>query len=364
MNLTFSSFGRFHYHHYIKELDDKLSINLITSSKVLFDAKTSSKKILLPLEKIRLICSVIDEALKTRGASTIYLNILYDIIAAHILPRKIDIFMGITDSCLISMRKAKRHGALTLLDRGSLHISEVKEVFSQLRLSGFNAPRISPALINRCLAEYAEADQIILPSRYARDTFIKHGVSPEKLVVIPYPVTCPTMTLPGNGGIDVCVVGTLTLEKGAHLLSEIATKLYQNGIRLHHYGLATVAMKKQAGLLPDSHIIFHGKLSGSALIEKISEHRILLHPSFIDGLSMVIPESLSLQLRVVCSAASGGGEYISDGINGFVVRSNDPKEYVQRILDLYYLDNSQSPSKRPHVLSGQEYVESLLASIR
>jgi phosphatidylinositol alpha 1,6-mannosyltransferase len=86
------------------------------------------------------------------------------------------------------------------------------------------------------------------------------------------------------------------------------------------------AMEKQ---LPHAH--FSGHLSGKKLSEMYASSDIFVFPSTTETFGNVILEAFASGLPAVTVDRGGVADLVADGINGFVARGNDPKDFSDKI---------------------------------
>ncbi len=87
---------------------------------------------------------------------------------------------------LESAIKVKKLNGLFVCDRGAAHIKFQDKILRNEHLKyNINYTKITPEIINREISEYKLADVIAVPSSFVKKTFIKNGISKEKIFVNP-----------------------------------------------------------------------------------------------------------------------------------------------------------------------------------
>ena len=100
-----------------------------------------------------------------------------------------DIFVGLSGCSLYSLRRARRMGAKTVLERGSSHMLYQRKILTEeYRQFGLEKEVVHPKVVERELTEYQEADYISIPSQFVKETFFQQGIPEEKLIQTPYGV--------------------------------------------------------------------------------------------------------------------------------------------------------------------------------
>lgn len=133
-------------------------------------------------------------------------------------------------------------------------------------------------------------------------------------------------------------IGRLNEQKRPLLLLNIASKLKEQDVAFHLdvYGEGPLqgAMEKQisaSGL--ESLVSLRGPLLDTAAA--LDESDLLLLPSKFEGWGLVIGEANARSVPVISSAwGSGVSEAMKDGVNGYVISSDDPLDYSSTIQDL------------------------------
>jgi len=87
--------------------------------------------------------------------------------------------------------------------------------------------------------------------------------------------------------------------------------------------------------LPNAH--FTGYLTGRDLSEMYASSDLFIFPSTTETFGNVILEAFASGLPAVTVDKGGVADIVTDGINGFVARGNDPKDFSEKITML--LDN-------------------------
>ncbi len=168
---------------------------------------------------------------------------LYDRSAVKHITRS-DIFVGWASQSLFQLREAKTRGALVIIERGSSHISEQFRLIDEERKKfGSDATIRSKwqrLLEEKQLKEYHEADFIMTPSEFARQSFLTRGFTPEKILKVPYGVELSqfypktsSLSQAENKIPTILFVGAIGFQKGVPYLLEAARSLRQKGKKFH-----------------------------------------------------------------------------------------------------------------------------------
>jgi glycosyltransferase involved in cell wall biosynthesis len=275
------------------------------------------------------------------GAGTLYFsylihNDLYDLLARrHVVGG--DIFHVFNHFGLHSMRKAKRLGMITLVERSAAHpIVAHRELRKEYAKFGLRFPASSRLVEAKAVQEFEEADAIFVPSEFVQRTMIEEGIPPAKLRRVHLGFSPERFSPDPSGKSDskfrVLFVGTISLQKGVQYLLEAFRRLNLPNAELVLVGSS---FQDSASFLPQyeghyRHVPFvpHNQLP--ALYNSAS---VFVLPSLQDGFGMVVYEAAACGLPLIITDHVGAE--IRDGQDGFVVGIRNVDELADRILRLY-----------------------------
>lgn len=248
-----------------------------------------------------------------------------------------DIFVGWAGLCLHSLRRARRRGAATLVERGSSHMLFQQEIMSEeYRRWGAEGPLAPSGIIARELKEYEEADYIVVPSRFARRTFRERGVAGEKIILNPFGVDLDRFR-PGEKADDVFRVifaGGIGLRKGAHYLLRAFSELKLPRSELLLIGPADREIRpffrRYAGSFN-----WIGPRPQSVLGREFIRGSVFVLPSVEDGFGMVLIQAAACGLPLIASTNTGGEDLIEEGRSGFIIPIRDVDALKERLLLLH-----------------------------
>ena len=128
---------------------------------------------------------------------------------------------------------------------------------------------------------------------------------------------------PVGGSVLVCV-GRLVEQKGQLLLIEAAARLARSGVDFQLVLAGDGPMRSRieaaihAGEL-QSRVRITGWISNDTVRQEIIASRLMVLPSFAEGLPVVLMEALALGRPVVTTYVAGIPELVRDGVNGWLV---------------------------------------------
>lgn len=207
--------------------------------------------------------------------------------------RRCDVFIPLGCVYTYSLENAKKKwNATTILEWGSKHIIEQLAFFGR-------TDKYPKSQLKSDLHEYEIADYISIPATHVKKSFMKHGISEDKLLVNPYGVSLsefpPTQC---THEFDIITVGGWRYEKGSDLLVELC--------REYGYSLLHVGPLVNMDFPKDSNFTHYNSVDQSELVNFYKRARIFVLPSRAEGLSLVQAQAISCGLPVVCSKETGG----------------------------------------------------------
>jgi starch synthase len=249
-----------------------------------------------------------------------------------------DAVVGISNAALKTGRLVQSRGGKYVCDRGSSHVRYQEAIIvEEHRRWGVRAVIGDERAMRRQEFEYAVADAITVPSEFARRSFIEMGVSPEKVVKIPYGVQLsrfrPTRP-PESDSFDVLFAGSVSLRKGVPYLLQAFQMLKHPRKRLRLAGSVdpdTLAVLQRIGL---SGVEVLGSLPQEKLVECMSGSHVMVLPSIEEGLALVQAQAMACGCPLISSVNTGGQDLFEEGVEGFLVPIRSPEAIHDRLAQL------------------------------
>ena len=192
----------------------------------------------------------------------------------------------------------------------------------------------------------ARADAAIVMGENLRFNF-ERWLPPERIFVVGSGIE-PAPALPTVGkledGLTVLYLGNLIREKGVFVLLEAIPKVLakRNNVQFVFAGewwrepdrLEAEQLIRQNGI--GGNVRFAGVVTGDAKSRLLATADVLAFPThyFYEAHPLVLLEAMQAGLPVVTTRRAAIPEIIQDGINGFLVREQDPSDLTTRLLQL------------------------------
>jgi glycosyltransferase involved in cell wall biosynthesis len=337
-------------------LDNLLTTYAYSKNKIARKFVKRVDKEQIPVKKIRtLILLAIPIKLFPRF-SHIWNNLFDRWVASRLSSINSKVFIGWSGMSLHSIRKAKKRGMITIVERGSSHILVQDRILKEEYLRFGKNFNIHPVVIKKELLEYTEADYISVPSNFVRDSFIMQGIKEEKLLVNPY--GAGKYFSPINEAdpetykkFRIVYLGTLSIQKGLIYLFQALQQLAipENLFEVWFIGNIDKEFRPTVDKYNKPNWTFFGHINHYDIQSFLVKCDVGIQPSLQEGLSMVIPQMMSCGLPVIVTPNTGGEDIVKDGLSGFVVPIRDSTAITNRITELFN-DNQKLVSMKENAV--------------
>lgn len=185
--------------------------------------------------------------------------------------------------------------------------------------------------------------RMVAPCSEIAEAMIQNGLDAEKARVIPHgipmPANRPAYPAITDGKIKFYYVGRICYVKGIHTLLKAFSMVDDPRIELHLIGGAGNKQERrymaelQKRHRADKRVIWHGKIAPEAIYEATSEYHIS-SSAFLEAFGLNIAEALALGKPVLATRCGGAEMQIEDGVNGWLVPTNDPAAMAGKIREI------------------------------
>ncbi|MCS7261243.1 MAG: glycosyltransferase family 4 protein [Anaerolineae bacterium] len=269
----------------------------------------------------------------TTGLFDYIVSVLFDLWTAMYLPR-CDLFHGWSGMCLYTLRRARRFGAVTVVERASSHPNTYLRLLRDEYARWNVRSKVPMWNYRRLLRELEEVDYVTIPSPFVRDSMLNAGASPDKLIEIPFGVDLSRFHPAQDGSTHpfrVAFAGQVSLLKGVPYLVGAWQQLGWKDSELWIIG----------AIAPDVRYMLAGwrNLPGVRLIPYsrhletlLSQCDVFVFPSIQEGSALVTYEALACGLPVITTP--NAGSVVRDGQEGFIVPIRDVDALCDRMQRL------------------------------
>src|SRR5438445_7759652 len=192
---------------------------------------------------------------------------------------------------------------------------------------------------------YGQLDTVYVNSEEYRQSWIRHGLNPERLKILPRGLDTelfhPARREPSffekfgacNREVRVLYVGRISREKDLDLLAAAYRLLRDEGLPVQLFVVGHGPYSDAfARSLPEA--FFTGYLTGNELATAYASADIFVFPSTTDTFGNVILEAQACGVPVIVSDSGGPKELVEDRTNGLITKSRDVNDFTQAIRSL------------------------------
>ncbi|MFN3961716.1 MAG: glycosyltransferase family 4 protein [Fimbriimonadaceae bacterium] len=259
----------------------------------------------------------------------------FDRFVAKRLPQA-DVVMAMSSAGVATGARAQQQGMKYVCDRPCSHIRTQYELIQrEYEEHGVKRQAVDPRIIAREETEYGQADLIITPSTFARNTFLERGFAPERVACVPLGVNLRDFYpegKPNDAEFRIAFAGQISYRKGIPHLLKAFDRLDVPDKQLHMVGSVRRDIRpliSQYEGRPDVHI--RGKINVSELRKLFSSSHLLVLPSVEDGFGMVLAEAMACGCPVLATTNTGAFDLIDEGVEGFLVPIRDPDSLCDKM---------------------------------
>jgi alpha-maltose-1-phosphate synthase len=248
-----------------------------------------------------------------------------------------DVFFFYNGSGLNSCRYAKSKGILTVVETVTTHVDYQERILREEHLL-LKLPFVpfQKQDKERRMKEYEEADYIVVPSEFVRNSFLQYGFPQNKLFKVPYGFNTykhekqNQETSSNTQTFTVLYVGSISVRKGLRYLIKAFEKFNHPRKKLVLVGSTSVPSGIEDIQIPDT-VSFTGPLKGKDLEEAYQQADVFCLPSIEDGFGLVLGEALSYGIPVISTTNTGAYDIIVEGENGFIVPIRDEESISSKL---------------------------------
>lgn len=258
--------------------------------------------------------------------------------------KECDVFIGQSQNGLLTGAKAKQMGALYICDRPCSHIryqSEImKEELSIWKIKPVPINSVDPRSVFVEEKEYELADFVVVPSEFARKSFIEKGFSKNKIIKISLGSDLSRfkrISEPDPETFTAIFVAQGSIRKGFLYLLEAFNKLKIEKKRLIVIGARCKDEREIIKLtkMNVSQVEFHDHADYLNLYKFYNQAHVFVLPSIEDGFGMVVSQAMACGCPVIVSENTGAADIIENGKEGFIVPIRNANILAEKMQQLY-----------------------------
>lgn len=265
---------------------------------------------------------------------------LYDFFASFRI-EKSDLFYGWNNHSLFSMRKAKRYGTKTVIDRGSVEATLQNKILSdEYRKIGLNINPMNRWNIKKMSKEYQETDYIVVPSIFVLKSFIDADYDENKLFLNHLGVDTEKFKplFERNDAIfRLIFVGSVGIRKGVHHLLKAWNELKLKNAELVLVGHICPEISDILQHYMQRNVMKNiiTKEFTEDVVEEYNNSSLFAFPSVEDGFGLVVTEAMGCGLPVIVSENVGAKDVVRNGKDGFIIETCNERQLKEKIKYFY-----------------------------
>lgn len=238
------------------------------------------------------------------------------------------------------LARTKREGGTTLGLIANSHPEQLAQLMAtEANRIGLPADRTIRQRDRNILEEVALCDHLHAESEFTKKSYIARGFSADRIHVIRpgkdltrfYPTT-EAERPDVNGTFRVLCVGAVSLRKGQVHLLEAWRRLALPDAELTLIGAMNAEIEPYVRPYAD---LFKHIGRAPELRPHFVRSAVMVIPSIEDGHAHVVGEALACGIPVITTINTGAADYITAGVNGYVVPVASPEAIADKLLELY-----------------------------
>jgi len=239
---------------------------------------------------------------------------------------------------LETLRWARARGIPAALESATGHIRHFYEVSVREHERWNRGPRVEhPTLstVEREEEEYGLADWVRVSSRWAHESFVRHGLPANRVRVIPQIINTERFSPPAadrlhDGPLRLCYVGIVSLAKGFPYLLEAMRSFGGERVTLE---IAGSTGTRSARILFDRlRRGLHVAMAPQDPVPVYHRAELLVLPSLHDGFGFVAAEAMACGLPVIVTSSVGASDWVTPE-SGWIVLPADSDSLIAALTD-------------------------------
>jgi len=250
-----------------------------------------------------------------------------------------DVLLALSGCGLKSGNFFKENNKIYICERSSSHILFINEILKEEYAKYGIKFNIDQRIIKRELKEYEQSDFVLVPSKFAQNTFKKYNIFKTKVLTFPsnnkiFKSKNKKKIFFSSNKFKIIYVGSLSLRKGLPYLLDAFNRLNFKGKELHLVGLKTSDYRLFKHKIDFSKTILHGHLSQSKVNELLNKSDVFVMPSLEEGAAIAVAQAMNTGLPVIVTKNTGWEEVVRKKSTGYVIDIRNSKILYQKLNHL------------------------------
>jgi glycosyltransferase involved in cell wall biosynthesis len=256
------------------------------------------------------------------------------------------------------VRRAKDEGAKVFVEPVNQHPHGVNEILDEeAERLGLKARHALCRIQERQIEEAALSDFLLAPSRIVRDSFVMRGYEQIRTALLPYAVDLSRFRPIADAAesdhiFRVICVAQITPRKGQVYLLEAWKKLDLPNAELLLIGSLShemhAVLRRYDGIF--RHISF---VPNQQLLQYYGRSSVFVLPSLEDGFAVVTAEAMACGLPAITTVNNGAADIVTHGQDGFVVPIRSPEAIAEHLELLYRNTELRNEMARAALIKAQ-----------
>ncbi len=246
------------------------------------------------------------------------------------------IFYGWTHHALWSLKAAKRHKMLTVLERANSHpLTYSRLLEEEYKRRGIKEAVYHPLMLKKHLRELEEADYVAVTSQFTKASLLKHGIDEQRIFLTPLGVNtehfAPQETPEDDETFRVVYVGQICVRKGIHYLLEAWDTLQLPDAQLILVGdlVAEIAETVHQHVQANPTIRLFANMDDPRRMYQQASVCVL--PTLEDGFGLVVLEAMACGTPVIVTENTGAKDCVRPGRDGFIIPPYDADKLAETL---------------------------------
>lgn len=287
---------------------------------------------------------------------------------------KADIFYGWTHHALWSLKRAKRLGLTTVLERANSHPLTYHRLleaeYARLRLP---YQPYHPAILKKHLRELETTDYVAVTSQFTKASLVEHGFPEERILVTPLGVDAqrfvPAESPPGDDTFRVLYVGQLSVRKGIHYLLDAWERLAFTHAELVLVGDVRDELRDRLQHARNRCSNIRHISQTADPVKWYQQASVCILPTLEDGFGLVVLEAMACGVPVILTDHAGAKDCVRSGVDGFLIPPYSAEAIADALLDCSrqrntLFDMGNSARQQAEDFSWERYQDGVAAHLR